>query len=95
MNGTLRTLASALQRSRVFRWALWVGFAVIFYHSGLALTTWLVEPDRFGGGLEWGWMALFPLLISLFFAVNRRCGCAGDACAGGCTARGYRFPPGH
>ena len=60
---------------------IWVLFAIVFYQSGLTATVWLLEPENFRGGVDWLWLALFPVLLPLFFVVNRVCGCAGGACA--------------
>ena len=65
------------------RRVLWVLFAVIFFQSGLAFTTWLLEPQNFDGGMAWLWVALFPILLPAFFFVNRHLGCATGACASG------------
>lgn len=72
---SLRWLASPLCM-RVW-WAL---FAVLFYLSGLAFTTLLLEPEQFGGGLDRVLAAMFPLLIPLFFVVNYYLGCVSGMC---------------
>jgi hypothetical protein len=65
-----------------FRRALWLAFAVLFFYSGLYFTEWLLEPEIFAGGpLRWALVVLFPLLVPLFFVVNRRFGCASGSCA--------------
>ena len=71
-----RLLASGMTRS-----VIWVLFAILFYQSGLTATVWLMEPENFRGGIDWLWLALFPVLFPLFFVVNRVCGCATGACA--------------
>jgi hypothetical protein len=60
---------------------IWVLFAIAFYQSGLAATVWLLEAENFRGGIDWLWLTLFPVLLPLFFVVNRFCGCASGACA--------------
>ncbi len=62
---------------------LWVVFAIVFYYSGLNFTVWLLEPENFAGGMDWVWVALFPVLLPAFFLVNRRLGCTGGRCASG------------
>ena len=69
-------LSNGLVRSTI-----WVLFAIVFYQSGLTATVWLLEPENFNGGMDWLWLALFPVLFPLFFVVNRYCGCATGACA--------------
>lgn len=60
---------------------LWVAFAILFFYSGLFFTEWLLETQTFaGGGLRWALVGLFPVLVPLFFLVNRRFGCAGGTC---------------
>jgi hypothetical protein len=71
-----RTLSHGLVRRLI-----WVLFAIVFYQSGLTATVWLLEPETFRGGIDWLWLALFPVLLPLFFVVNRVCGCASGACA--------------
>ncbi len=67
---------------------VWIGFAIVFYQSGYAFTLWLVEPENFTGGLQWVGVGLFPVLLPLFFVVNRFCGCATGRCgAGKCDAK--------
>ncbi|NIR32010.1 MAG: hypothetical protein GWN84_22430 [Gammaproteobacteria bacterium] len=77
------------------RWLIWLGFAAIFFQSGSTFTAWVLEPERFGGGLAWIWVVAFPLLLALFFVVNRRFGCARGTCSIDGGARDFRFPPGH
>ena len=57
----------------------WIGFAVVFYNAGQAFTVLVLEPDNFAGGLDWIWLIAFPLLLPLFFIINRRlCACTSD-----------------
>ena len=64
-----------------FRRVLWVAFAILFFYSGLFFTEWLMAPDTFAGGaLRWGLVGSFPVLVPLFFVVNRHFGCASGAC---------------
>ncbi len=68
------------------RLAVYVGFAAVFFHSGLALTTWLVSPEQMGGAIDVVLALLFPVLLPAFFVVNRHFGCGSGGCAGGaCT----------
>jgi len=67
---------------RYFGPLIWLGFAIVFYQSGLAFTTWLLEPEHFAGSIDWFWVVLFPVLVPAFFVVNRRYGCASGACRG-------------
>jgi hypothetical protein len=73
----------------------WVAFAVVFFQSGLATTTWLLEPESFGGGWEWLWLIAFPPLLVVFFYVNRHLGCASGQCSVAQRHAQVRFPPGH
>jgi len=76
-----------ISRSPLGQRLLWVLFAIVFYSSGLAFTTWLLEPEAFEGGLRWILVAAFPILVPAFFRVNRRLGCGSDLCTGaGCEA---------
>lgn len=59
----------------------WVLFAILFYKSGQSFTIWLLEPESFKGGLEWIWMAIFPMLLPTFFLLNRHLGCASGQCS--------------
>jgi len=83
-----------MSRVSIVRFAVWLGFAALFYRSGLGLTTWLLEPAQ-AGALERGFALAFPLLAVLFWPVNRRLGCLGS---GRCEAppedRSPRLPPG-
>ncbi len=67
----------------VVRRMLWMVFAVLFYYSGLSFTGWLLEPESFMGGMDWVWVAMFPVLLLAFFPVNRHLGCASGRCATG------------
>ncbi len=75
----------------------WVGFGILFYLSGEAATVWWLEPERFTGGWQWFWLALFPVLLPAFFILQRWFGCAGGACRSGrCDTTGPppgSFPP--
>lgn len=79
----------------VVRWLIWIVFAMVFYRSGLTATVWLMEPESFNGGIDWLWLLLFPVLVPLFFVVNRHFGCASGSCSAGAERTGVRFPPGH
>lgn len=79
----LSSRAMGLIRHPLGRRVLWVLFAVVFFRSGLAFTTWLLEPDVFAGGVEWLWAGAFPVLLPAFFVVNRHLGCASGACRQG------------
>jgi hypothetical protein len=73
-----------------FRRTLWLVFSALFFYSGLYFTEWVLEPDIFAGGpLRWALVALFPLMVPLFFFVNGRFGCAGGSC-GMDTKAGHR-----
>jgi hypothetical protein len=65
---------------RVTGHLVWLLFAVVFFYSGLYATEWLLAPDSFAGGWRWVLVAGFPLLLPMFFVVNRRFGCASGAC---------------
>jgi hypothetical protein len=77
------------------RWLIWIGFAALFYQAGETFTIWLLEPEKFAGGGAWFWLALFPILLPLFFIVNRYCGCASGACRTNNRGRSIAMPPGH
>ena len=62
---------------------LWMVFAILFYYSGLSFTGWLLEPESIVGGMDWVCTAMFPVLLSAFFPVNRHLGCASGRCASG------------
>lgn len=81
MNNEMRSRLGVIVASTPFRWLVWLGFAIVFYKSGETFTVWLLEPGQVAGVLQWIWIALFPLLLPLFFVVNRRFGCASGACA--------------
>ena len=74
------------------RRTLWVLFAIAFYQSGLAFTTWLLSPEAFAGGWDWFWLALFPVLLPGFFLVNRHLGCASGQCTSGECSIGAQDP---
>jgi len=78
----------------IVRFALWLGFAAVFYHSGLGLTTWLLEPER-AGHVERLLGLLFPLLLIAFFYVNRRLGCYGSGACALPRQPSSTLPPGH
>ncbi len=75
--------------------AIWVLFAVLFYQSGETFTVWLLEPESFTGGVAWFWVGLFPLLVPVFFVVNRYLGCATGDCTQGQCRLGTDRAPGH
>ena len=70
-------------RHPIGRRVLWALFAVVFYQSGLAFTTWILEPASFAGGWDWFWLVSFPVLLPGFFLVNRHLGCASGNCSNG------------
>ncbi len=70
----------AFLTSAAGRRLLWFGFAAIFYLSGQTTTLWLLEPENFAGGMDWFWLALFPILLPLFFVIQRHSGCASGRC---------------
>ncbi len=75
----------------------WLLFGVLFYLSGEAATVWLLDPAHFGGGRQWFWLALFPVLLPAFFLLPRWFGCASGHCQHGRCDLGERppssFPP--
>ena len=77
------------------RGLIWLGFAILFYTSGEAFTTWVLEPTRTQAGLQWLWIALFPVLVPTFFVVNRWCGCGNGACTVVSVGQGVKRFPGH
>ena len=91
--------ASASLLAACGRRLAWLGFAAVFYQSGLAFTIWLLEPIRVSGA-EWVWVALFPGLLPAFFLVNRVLGCGSGHCGtgtctqpgGACGARTWKMP---
>ena len=62
------------------RRVVWVLFAILFYLCGERFTIWLVEPERFSGGIEWVGVILFPFLLILFFLSGRYLGCTTGQC---------------
>jgi hypothetical protein len=95
MNYRMQNLVTAMQMHPLARWLVWLGFAALFFRSGLSATTWLLAREQFAGGADWVWLALFPVLLPLFFVVNGRFGCAGGSCSVARRPDGYRFPPGN
>lgn len=83
---------NAVAANPLYRWLVWFGFAILFYTSGQAFTVWLLEPEPVQAGLQWLWIALFPVLLPAFFVVNRRFGCASGSCAANRREHGGRFP---
>ncbi|GEM_PF-2497574 len=77
----MQQLRSLLRTSPLLRLTVYCGFMAVFFHAGLAATTWLVAPERLGGDLQRYSALLFPILLPAFFAVNRYLGC-GRCCAG-------------
>jgi hypothetical protein len=41
------------------------------------------------------WIVLFPVLLPMFFIVNRHVGCASGSCVAGRSRIGAGRPPGH
>lgn len=76
-------LPQALIRRPLINRCLWILFAIAFFQSGMAFTTWALQPESFRGGSDWLWAILFPILLPAFFIVNRRLGCG----TGHCTAK--------
>jgi hypothetical protein len=92
----MNTFFQTIVTHSLVRGLLWFVFAIVFYQAGLAATVWLLEPGNFTGGMDWLWLALFPVLLPAFFVVNRWLGCAGGACPVSKARRyGIHFPPGH
>lgn len=58
----------------------WVLFAIVFYQSGLAFTTLLLEGTQGAGWSDWLAAGAFPVLLPAFFWVNARLGCASGVC---------------
>jgi len=79
---------------RTVRFALWLGFAVVFYHSGLGLTTWLLQPEQ-STSVDRVLGLLFPALLVAFFFVNRRLGCYGSGACAVPREATHGMPPGH
>ena len=73
-------LAQTLEVAVLVAVVLLMLFAVLFFYSGLYTTEWLIQPDQFAGGWRWVLVGMFPLLLPMFFLVNRRYGCASGAC---------------
>lgn len=93
LKGTgMTTRLNAVVANPLCRWLVWLGFAILFYTSGEAFTTWLLEPERIQAGLQWLWIALFPALLPAFFIVNRRFGCAAGSCAANSRTHSGGFP---
>ncbi len=60
----------------------WFAFAVVFFYSGLYFTELLLQPEVFAGGpLRWTLVVMFPVLVPLFFVVNKHFGCATGSCS--------------
>lgn len=72
-----------------------MGFAALFYQSGLQVTVLILEPASVSGAADWLWIASFPLLLSLWPAVNRRFGCSGGGCSRSACQGRLEVPPGH
>ncbi|MFQ5755871.1 MAG: hypothetical protein ACE5H7_07210 [Acidiferrobacterales bacterium] len=87
----MTNLLRVITANPVFKWLIWLLFAALFYKSGETFTVWVMEPERLQSGAEWMWIILFPLLVPVFFVVNRRLGCASGSCP---TASG-RIDTGH
>jgi len=79
MNANFREMVARPFAGRV----IWIGFAVLFFYSGMYFTEFVMAPGSFAGGWLWLWVAAFPVLLPLFFVVNRRYGCATGACRRG------------
>ena len=58
----------------------WLIFAILFYLCGERFTVWLVEPERFQGGIDWLGVVLFPFALILFFRSGRYLGCTTGQC---------------
>lgn len=76
----MTNLLRAITANPVFKWFIWLLFAALFYKSGETFTIWVMEPEHLQGGAGWIWITLFPLLVPIFFVVNRRLGCASGSC---------------
>lgn len=85
-----RSLGRRLAASPLSQRLAWVVFAILFYQSGEAFTVWLLDRESFAGGMDWLWLAAFPVLLPGFFLVNRYLGCA----TGGCAEGRCELPPG-
>jgi hypothetical protein len=93
-NGMITRL-NAIVANRLWRWLVWLGFAILFYTSGEAFTMWLLAPTRIRAGLQWLWVALFPVLLPAFFVVNRWWGCGNGTCTVVGAAQSVNPFPGH
>lgn len=91
----MTTRLNAVAANPLCKWLVWLGFAILFYTSGEAFTTWLLEPEHVQTGWQWLRIAIFPVLLPLFFVVNRRFGCAGGSCAIENACSGEARFPGH
>ena len=60
---------------------VWLLFAILFYQSGLAFTTALLDPAPGLGRVDGALAAIFPVLVFAFFRLNRWAGCGSLACA--------------
>lgn len=78
----MRQLLFVFQTNPFLRLAVYVSFAIVFFYSGLGVTTWLVEPEQLRP-IDKILGAFFPVLLPLFFVVNRYFGCGAGGCAGG------------
>lgn len=81
--GSVPARSSALRHG--LRLALWLGYFCIFYQSGLALTTWIVEPAGSLDAMGVVMALLFPVIVAGFPRVNRFFLRASGKCGeGGC-----------
>ena len=74
---------------------VWLIYALLFYQSGLTATVWLLEPEQFNGGIDWLWLIVSPIVLPMFFIINRHLGCAGGDCRRGVQENDFRAPPGY
>ena len=65
-------LPQGLIRRPLINGCLWILFAIAFFQSGMAFTTWALEPGSFRGGSDWFWAILFAILLPAFLIFNRR-----------------------
>ncbi len=91
----MTTIFRVIASSSVFKWLMWLLFAALFYKSGETFTVWIIEPEDIGGGVQWIWVLLFPLMVPLFLVVNRRLGCASGSCLTGGSRIDTGGFPGH